>query len=124
LVIIIIAEICLYANAQLSPNLYLCLQTGKLLYSILVFGLFLAFSSIPGKEYFWQFVVGIALYWPPWLLSFSTAVLIKLARRPDLKQKSAENNAEAPSERALLLPHQIPSPRLPSQRVAVQRYPN
>jgi hypothetical protein len=63
LVITIIAEICLYANAQLSPNLYLALQTVKLFYAVLVFGLFLAFSSITGKEYFWQFVVGMVVYW-------------------------------------------------------------
>jgi hypothetical protein len=62
LVITIIAEICLFANAELSPNLFLALQTTKLFYAALVFALFLAFSSIVGKEYFWQFVVGLALY--------------------------------------------------------------
>jgi len=123
LVITVIAEICLYANAQLSSNLYFALQTVKLLYAVLVFGLFLAFSSIPGKAYFRQFVVGILIYWPPWLLSFTIATLIQLTPPPDTKQKAAQN-VEAPSERAPLLPSQIPSPRHPSQRVAVQRYPS
>jgi hypothetical protein len=63
LAIVIIAEICLYANAGLSPNLYLGLQTAKLLYAAVTFGLFLAFSSIPTNEYLWRFILGIFVYW-------------------------------------------------------------
>jgi hypothetical protein len=62
LAILIIAEICLYANEQLSPNFYLALQTGKLVYAALVFGLFVAFWHIP-KEYFWRFILGAVVYW-------------------------------------------------------------
>jgi hypothetical protein len=50
LAVLVIAEICLYANSTLSPNLYLGLQTGKLAYATLIFVLLLAFSNMHSTE--------------------------------------------------------------------------
>jgi hypothetical protein len=49
LAVLVIAEICLYANSTLSPNLYLGLQTGKLAYATLIFVL-LPFSNMHSTE--------------------------------------------------------------------------
>jgi hypothetical protein len=62
---------------------------------------------------------------PPWILTFFLAVLIKLTENKSAKEEIIGNgNPETSPERARLLPAQIPSPRLPSQRLAVQRYPS
>jgi hypothetical protein len=51
--------------------------------------------------------------------------MIKLTEKKLVKEEANGNeNAETSPERAPLLPAQIPSPRLPSQRIAVQRYPS
>jgi hypothetical protein len=63
LAVLVIAEICLYANAQLSPNLYLGLQTGKLAYATLIFILFLIFSNMPDSKYVGHFLVEIVVFW-------------------------------------------------------------
>jgi hypothetical protein len=59
LAVLVIVEICLYANSNLSPNLYLGLQTGKLAYATLIFVLFLAFSNMPSTESLWDLFLRI-----------------------------------------------------------------
>jgi hypothetical protein len=62
---------------------------------------------------------------PPWILTFVLAVLIKLTeKKPAKEELTGGENAENSPERAPLLPAHIPSPKLPSQRLAVQRYPS
>lgn len=61
----------------------------------------------------------------PWILTFVLAVLIKLTEKNSVKEEvTGSENAENSPERAPLLPAQIPGPKLPSQRMAVQRYPS
>ncbi|PMD39241.1 hypothetical protein L207DRAFT_584621 [Hyaloscypha variabilis F] len=150
LIITVIAEICAFANDILSPLLYLGLQTLKLVYATVIFVLFVVFFS--HSAYFLdlkRFVFGIVVFWyafsyylsfmnigagilkiysPPWFITFFLAIFIYLTTPSSVNQKSAESiengNVEAATERAPLLPTQIPSPRLPSQRIAVQRYPS
>ncbi|PMD14409.1 hypothetical protein NA56DRAFT_650982 [Hyaloscypha hepaticicola] len=128
LAVLVVAEICLYANSNLSPNLYLGLQTGKLAYATLIFVLFLAFSNMPktdGLRDLFQEIIGILVFYTPWILNFVLAVLIKLTEKNSVKEEvTGSENAENSPERAPLLPAQIPGPKLPSQRMAVQRYPS
>jgi hypothetical protein len=109
--------------------LYLGLQTLKLVYATVIFVLFVVFFS--HSAYFLdlkRFVFGIVVFCPPWFITFFLAIFIYLTTPSSVNQKSAESiengNVEAATERAPLLPTQIPSPRLPSQRIAVQRYPS
>ncbi|KAH8786438.1 hypothetical protein F5882DRAFT_403765 [Hyaloscypha sp. PMI_1271] len=123
--VLVLGEVCLFANDQLTPILFLAFQTGKLAYAVLVFILFLVFSTMPEMEYLRHFVLEIVVFCPPWILTFFLAVLIQVAAQAPVKQEAIGNgDAETAPERAPLLPAQIPSPRLPSQRIAVQRYPS
>lgn len=123
--VLVLGEVCLFANDQLTPIIFLGFQTGKLAYAVLVFILFLVFSTMHETEYLWHFVLGVAVFCPPWILTFFLAVLIQVAAQTPVKQEAIGNgDAEIAPERAPLLPAQIPSPRLPSQRIAVQRYPS
>jgi hypothetical protein len=63
LAVLVVAEICLYANAQLPPNLYLGLQIGKLAYATLMFILFLVYSNMPDSKYKGHFTVEIMVFW-------------------------------------------------------------
>ena len=63
LAILIIGEICLYANAQLSPNLYLGLQIGCLLYATVFLGLYCAFWGLPKDVEVWKIGMAIVVYW-------------------------------------------------------------
>ncbi|KAE9372432.1 hypothetical protein N431DRAFT_558270 [Stipitochalara longipes BDJ] len=130
LVITVMVEICLYANDDLSPVLYLGFQSLKLVYATVIFILFLVFfSHSPDTLDLKRLAFGIVVFCPPWFMTFFLAIFICLTTpSPTVAQKAAESiengNIERAAERTPLLPSQIPSPTLPSQRLAVQRYPS
>ena len=61
--VLVLGEVCLFANDQLTPIIFLGFQTGKLAYAVLVFILFLVFSTMREMEYLWHFVLEIVVFW-------------------------------------------------------------
>ena len=59
--ILVVVEICLYANAQLSSTLYLSFQSLKLADAIVLFLLFLAYADTPVKKIWGHWILGVVV---------------------------------------------------------------
>lgn len=76
--VLVLGEVCLFANDQLTPILFLAFQTGKLAYAVLVFILFLVFSTMSEMEYLRHFVLDIVVFWYVFhCLQFDMSALVR-----------------------------------------------